>query len=87
MDSATAATGFLLAALDVAAVDFLDKLFLAVGFAVVDGVLEVTSDSAPAVLAPTSSDVLSEGVVRLSGRFPEDSPPPRRAFFAGIRRV
>ena len=69
------------------AVDFFDGLFLAVDFLVTDGLSEVTSDGTPAVVAPTASDVMSEGVVRSSDRFPEDSPPPRRDFFAGIRRV
>jgi hypothetical protein len=72
---------------DFFAVGFFDALFLTGDFAVVEGLSEVTSESVPAFMAPAAPDVMSEGVVRLSGRFPEDSPPPRRDFFAGIPRV
>ncbi|MDB3961517.1 hypothetical protein N9411_00710 [bacterium] len=88
------ATGFLpddfggdaLAATTSFIVVFLTVVFLVVVFDVLALAFGVT-EAVSAILAPSSPDVRSEGVVLPEGCFPEGAPPPRRVFFVGIPRV
>ena len=67
-------------------------VFLAAGFLVVlffgvEALVFVVPEAVSAILAPSSADVRSAGVVLPEGCFPEGSPPPRRVFLVAIPRV
>ncbi|MCP4069928.1 MAG: hypothetical protein GY741_16770 [Phycisphaeraceae bacterium] len=75
-----------------AATTSFNVVFFAAGFLVVlffgvGALVFVVPEAVSAVLAPSSADVRSAGVVLPEGCFPEGSPPPRRVFFVAIPRV